>query len=49
VQFDPTFRMDHTRIAVMAIAGSYKLTPYSAVTCEKDRVVQGPTIEIEVS
>lgn len=49
VQFDPTFRMDHTRIAVMVVAGSYKLTPYSAVTCEKDRVVQGPTIEIVVS
>ncbi|HKR33833.1 MAG TPA: hypothetical protein VJT10_03290 [Steroidobacteraceae bacterium] len=49
VEFDATFRMDHTRIAVMVVAGSYKLTPYSPVTCEKDRVVQGPTIEIEVS
>lgn len=49
VELDPTFRMDHTRIAVMVAAGSYKLTPYSPVTCEKDRVVQGPTIEIEVS
>ncbi|HEY7642614.1 MAG TPA: hypothetical protein VH814_22965 [Steroidobacteraceae bacterium] len=49
VQLDPTFRMDHTRIAVPVFAGTYKLTPYSPVTCEKDRVVQGPTIEIEVT
>lgn len=49
VQFDPTFRMDHTRVAMLVVPGTYKLTPYSAVACEKDRVVQGPTIEIEVS
>lgn len=48
IQLDPTFRMDHTRVARMAVAGKYTLTAYSAVTCEKDRVVQGPTIEIEV-
>lgn len=48
VQFDPTFRMDHTRVAQMVVPGKYQLTAYSAVTCEKDRVVQGPTIEIEV-
>ncbi len=49
VQFDPTFRMDHTRRALMVVPGTYKLTAYSAVTCEKDRVVQGPTIDIEVN
>lgn len=49
IQFDATFRMDHTRIAVMAAAGTYKLTPYSTVACEKDRVVPGKTIEIQVS
>jgi hypothetical protein len=48
LQLDPTFQMDHTRIAVAAFSGTYKLTPYSSVTCEKDRVVQGATIEIEV-
>lgn len=49
VQFDPVFRMDHTRIAVMAVKGTYRLTPYSSVVCEKDRVVQGKTILIEVT
>lgn len=47
IQLDPTFRMDHTRVALVAVPGKYTLTAYSAVTCEKDRVVQGPTIEIE--
>jgi hypothetical protein len=49
MRLDPTFRMDHTRQAQMAVAGTYKLTPYSPVTCEKDRVIEGPTIEIVVS
>lgn len=49
LQLDPVFRMDHTRLAVASFAGTYKLTPYSPVKCEKDRVVQGPTIVIEVT
>ena len=48
IQLDPTFQMDHSRVALMAVPGKYTLTAYTAVTCEKDRVVQGPTIEIEV-
>jgi hypothetical protein len=48
IQLDPTFRLDHTRVALAIVPGKYKLTVYSPITCEKDRVVQGPTIEIEV-
>jgi hypothetical protein len=49
VRFDGTFRMDHTRIATMMRTGTIVLTPYSAVRCEKDRVVEGPALRIEVS
>jgi hypothetical protein len=49
VHFDETFRMDHTRIATMMRSGTIVLTPLSAVRCEKDRVVEGPAIRIEVS
>lgn len=49
VRFDETFRMDHTRIATMMRSGTIVLTPLSAVRCEKDRVVEGPAIRIEVS
>lgn len=48
IQLDPAFQMDHSRVALLAVPGKYTLTAYSAVTCEKDRVVQGPTFEIEV-
>lgn len=47
IQLDTTFRMDHTRRALVIVPGKYTLTPRTAVTCEKDRVVEGPTIEIE--
>jgi hypothetical protein len=49
VQFDTTFRMDHTRIATMMQTGTIVLTPFSAVRCEKDRVVEGPALRIEVT
>jgi len=49
VQFDATFRMDHTRMATMVRTGTIVLTPLSAVRCEKDRVVEGPKLKIEVT
>ena len=49
VRFDTTFRMDHTRIATMMQTGTIVLTPFSAVRCEKDRVVEGPAVRIEVT
>jgi hypothetical protein len=49
VWFNREYRMDHTRIATMTVKGTIKLTPRSAVKCEPDRVVEGPSIQIEVS
>lgn len=49
VRFDTTFRMDHTRIATMMQTGTIVLTPVSPVRCEKDRVVAGPAVRIEVT
>jgi hypothetical protein len=49
VRFDTTFRMDHTRIATMVRSGTIVIQPLSAVRCEKDRVVEGPTLKIQVS
>jgi hypothetical protein len=49
VTFNREYRLDHTRIATMNIKGTIKLTPLSAVKCEADRVVRGPSILIEVS
>jgi hypothetical protein len=49
VRFNGEFRMDHTRIATMMMPGRVKLTPFTAVRCEKDRVEEGPAIRIEVS
>jgi hypothetical protein len=49
VQFDTTFRMDHTRFATMMQTGTIVLTPLSAVRCEKDRVVEGPALRIKVT
>ncbi|MGH8238151.1 MAG: hypothetical protein ACREXP_14180 [Steroidobacteraceae bacterium] len=48
VQFDNTFRMDHTRIATMLRKGRVTLRPITAVRCEKDRAEEGPRIRIEV-
>ena len=49
VQFDVTFRMDHTRQATPRIKGRITLRPFTAVRCEKDRVEEGPAIRIEVT
>jgi hypothetical protein len=49
VRFNAEFRMDHTRIAMMMVPGQITLTPFTAVRCEKDRVEQGPAIQIEVT
>jgi hypothetical protein len=49
VQFDTTFRMDHTRPATLLVKGRITLRPFTAVRCEKDRVEEGPAIRIEVS
>ena len=49
VQFDTTFRMDHTRLATMMQKGRITLRPLTAVRCEKDRVEEGRPIHIEVT
>jgi hypothetical protein len=49
VRFNGEFRMDHTKIATMRHKGRIRLTPISSITCEPDRTVRGPPIEIEVS
>lgn len=49
VRFNAEYRLDHTRIATPLVKGKVTLTPLSPVTCEADRVVAGPPIEIEVS
>lgn len=49
VRFNSEFQMDHKRIAVMKTKGRIKLTPFTAVRCEKDRVEEGPAIRIEVA
>ncbi len=49
VRFTAEVRMDHTRTARMLRKGTVTLTPRSAVACEKDRVVEGPSIQIEVT
>jgi hypothetical protein len=49
VEFDMTFRMDHTRIATMMQKGRITLRPRTAVRCEKDRVEEGRAILIEVA
>jgi len=49
VQFDTTFRMDHTRPATMMRKGRVTLRPFTAVRCEKDRVEEGPVIRIQVT
>jgi hypothetical protein len=49
VRFEGTFRMDHTRIVTMVRTGTITLTPYSPVRCEKDRIVEGPALRIQVS
>lgn len=48
VEFEATFRMDHTRFATMRQKGRISLRPLTAVRCEKDRVEQGRAIQIEV-
>src|SRR5262245_42322844 len=49
VQFDTTFRMDHTRPATVLVKGRVTLRPFTAVRCEKDRVEEGPAIRIQVT
>jgi hypothetical protein len=49
VVLDPTFRLDHTRVATMIRKGRVTLRPLTAVRCEKDRVEEGPVIRIEVA
>lgn len=49
VAFNREYRMDHTKIATMQVQGTITLTPRTAVKCEPDRVVEGPSIQIEVS
>jgi hypothetical protein len=49
VAFNPEYRMDHTKIATMNVKGTITLKPLSPVKCEPDRVVEGPSIQIEVS
>lgn len=43
------YRMDHAKTATMNVKGTITLRPLSPVTCEPDRVVEGPSIQIEVS
>ena len=49
VTFNAEYRFDHVRIATMNVKGTVRLTPVSAVLCEPDRTVEGPTLEIEVT
>ena len=49
VSFNPEYRLDHTKIATMNVAGTITLQPLTPVKCEPDRVVAGPEIKIEVS
>ena len=49
VTFNTEYRFDHTRIATMNMKGTVTLTPASTVPCEPDRLVQGPSIQIEVN
>ena len=49
VQFDRQYRMDGARAATVLASGKITITPISPVTCEADRVVEGPPILIEVS
>jgi hypothetical protein len=49
VTFNREYRLDHKRIATANIKGTIKLTPFSAVKCEADRAVRGPSVLIEVS
>ena len=48
VEFERTYRMDHTRIVTAVRKGRITLRPLSPVRCEKDRVEEGPLIRIEV-
>jgi hypothetical protein len=49
VRLNTEFRMDHTRLATVMTTGTITLTPLSAVPCEPDRVIKGPTIQIEAT
>ena len=49
VAFNSDLRLDHTRIARMNVKGTTTLTPISPVKCEEDRVVEGASIQIEVT
>jgi hypothetical protein len=49
VRFYAEVRMDHTRTVRMVGKGTVTLIPRSAVMCEPDRVVEGPSIQIEVT
>jgi hypothetical protein len=49
VQFDATYRMDHTRPVTMLIRGRVTLRALTAVRCEKDRVEEARPIHIEVT
>lgn len=48
VTFNTEYRFDHARLATMNVKGTIRLTPVSEVPCEPDRMVEGPTLEIEV-
>jgi hypothetical protein len=48
-EFHTAYQLDQTRVATMTTKGKVKLTPISAVKCEDDRSVEGPSIDIEVS
>ena len=49
VWLNQEYRMDHTRIATTRRKGTVTLKPRSPVKCEPDRVIEGPTIQIEVT
>lgn len=48
VRFNTDYRMDHTKVATLLVKGWITLTPLSTVRCESERVVEGPSIQIEV-
>lgn len=49
VFFPQEYRFDQSRVAVMMVKGTVKLTPVAKVKCEEGRTVAGPTVLIEVT
>jgi hypothetical protein len=49
VRFPQEYQLNQSRVAIMMVKGTVKLTPIAKVKCEEGRTVVGPTVEIEVT